>query len=140
MRILVKLSRYLSASRHRSPVATGIIPLAEMHSVVVFVDGADPGLEPTKIRIRKFFEGRSVSFVSARDKDLRTGSDVFIALNSTPSVDERYAAVWSTARFKIGRHQIPGQVYDMVVSDPGEEPSAVSSAFDVMSNLITHIE
>lgn len=140
MRLLVKLSRYLSARRHRSPVATGILPLADVHSVVVFVDGADQGLEPTKIRIQKFFEGRSVTFVSARDKNLRTSSDAFIAINSVPSVDERYAAVWSTARFKAGRHQLPGQVYDLVVSDPGEEPSPVSTAFEAMSNLITQIK
>ena len=140
MRLLVKLRRYLSASRHRSPVATGILPLKDIHSVVVFVDGADAGLEPLKIRIQKFVQGCSVKFVSARDKDLRTSSDAFIAINSTPSVDERYAAVWSTARFKVGRHQLPHQVYDLVVSDPGEEPAPVGTAFEVMSNLITQIK
>ncbi len=140
MKLFRTIARYLSIGSHRSSVPTGLLPLGEVRSVTVFTDGADQGLEPAKVRIRKFFGDRSVTFISALDKDIRTSSDVFIALNSKPSVDERYAASSSTARFKLGRHQLKGQIYDFVVTDPAEEPSTAGAAFDVMANLITHIK
>ncbi|MBO4743150.1 MAG: hypothetical protein J5533_05900 [Bacteroidales bacterium] len=142
MRLLTKLKRKLSIGRHRSKVPTGFLPLKEIHSVVVFVDGADEGLEPTKVRILKFFgdNGIKVRFISALDEDLRTSSDLFIALNGHKSVDEHYAAAASTARFKIGRHQLGRQLYDCVVADPTEEPVFVAAAFDYMTKLITQIK
>ena len=142
MKLLRKIKRYLCICGHRSTVPTGIIPLKDIRTAVIFVDGADVGLEPTKVRILKFFgdNGIKVRFISADDKDIRTSSDLFIALNGHKSIDERYAASSSTARFKVGRHQMPRQLYDFVVADPTDEPSPVASAFDLMLKLITHIQ
>lgn len=142
MKLLKKLARFFAISSHRSNVPTGFIPLRDMRSAVVFTDPADAGMEPLKVRIRKFFgdNGISTRFISAADKDIRTSSDIFIALNGHKSIDERYAAASSTARFKVGRHQLARQVYDFVVSDPTDEPVPVAAAFDVMLKLITSIK
>ena len=59
--IFTKLKRYLSVGRHRSKVPTGFIPLKEIKSVVVFADSSDPGLDPTKVRISKFFGDNGIS-------------------------------------------------------------------------------
>ena len=109
---------------------------------MVFVDSSDPGLEPTKVRITKFFGDNNikVKYISAADKDIRTSSDLFLAINGHVSVDEKYAASSSTARFKIGRHQLGRQIYDVVVADPTDEPVPVAAAFDYMTKLITNIK
>lgn len=142
MSIFTKIRRYLTLNSHRSKVPTGIIPLRQIKSVVVFVDSSDQGLEPTKLQINKFFGDNNirVRYVNASEKNLRTESDLFIALNGHKSVDEHYAAAASTARFKIGRHQLGRQLYDCVVADPTEEPVPVATAFDIMKNLITHVQ
>ena len=137
-----KIARRLCLRSHRSRTATGVMPLSEVYSVVVFTDDAATGLEPLKVAIKSFFAkgGAVVRFIRADDEDLRTSSDMFIALNSRPSIDERYAAMSSGARFKIGRHQFPGQVYDLVVADPGEEPASATEAFTLIQQLITSIK
>lgn len=142
MKLLRKIIRRLCLRAHRSHTATGVMPLSEVSSVVVFTDDSEAGLEPLKVNIKTFFAkgGAVVRFVRADDKDLRSSSDLFIALNSRPGIDERYAAVCSGARFKIGRHQFPGQVYDLVVKDPGEEPAAAADAFAMIQKLITSIQ
>ena len=142
MKLMRKLIRRLCLRSHRSHTATGVIPLSEVFSVVVYTDDSEAGLEPLKVNIKTFFAkgGAVVRFVRADDDDLRTTSDVFIALNSVPSIDERYAAVCSGARFKIGRHQFPGQIYDLVVTDHGEEPAPASEAFALIQKLITSIQ
>lgn len=142
MRLLTKLRRYLSIGSHRSKVPTGIVPLKEIRKAVVFVDTADDGLEPTKVRIKKFFgdNGISTTFISAADAKLRTQSDLFIAVNGHKSVDEEYAASASSARFKVGRHQLKRQVYDCVVADPTDQPVPVGAAFDLMMKVLTNIK
>lgn len=142
MRLLTKIRRYLSIGSHRSKVPTGIIPLKKIRKAVVFVDNADEGLEATKVRISKFFGDNHIStaFISAADADIRTKSDIFIAINGHKSVDEQYAASSSTARFKVGRHQLKRQIYDCVVADPTDEPVPVAEAFDLMMKLLANIK
>ena len=137
-----KIIRRVCLRAHRSHTATGVIPLSEVFSVVVYIDDSEAGLEPLKVNIKTFFAkgGAVVRFVRADDDDLRTSSDLFIALNPQPDIDERYAAVCSGARFKIGRHQFPGQVYDLVVKDPGEVPASAAEAFAMIQKLITSIK
>lgn len=141
MNLFKKFARLVCVRRHRSTVPTGLLPLSEVKSVVVFFDESDPYCEPLKIRIKEFFgkRGAAVQFVSEFDKDLRTESDLFIALNTKPSIDEKYAASCSRARFKVGRHQLKGKVYDFVVKDPTEEPEPVGAAFDVIEKMLTSI-
>ena len=136
-----KIARRFCLRSHRSRTATGVMPLSEVYSVVVFTDDAEAGREPLKVAIKSFFAkgGAVVRFIRADDEDLRTSSDMFVALNSRPSIDERYAAMSSGARFKIGRHQLRRSVYDFVVADPEEAQTNVSAVFDVIEKMITSI-
>lgn len=114
------IARFLLMRHHRSKTPTGILPLSELHSAVIMCDPKDPCPEKD---IKRFFEpyGISYSIISEFDKDIRTGSDIFISLTGETSISERYAAMSSTARFKVGRRQIKRDVYDLVVYNPAPE-------------------
>ena len=142
MKLLKKIIRLLCIGSHRSDVPTGFVPLSDVHSAVVFTDPGDQGQVGALAAAHKFFShlGISVKTITASDRDIRTRSDLFIALNSRKSIDERYAAASSTARFKIGRHQLRRQVYDVIVSDPDDVPAAADAAFRAISNILTTIK
>jgi len=141
MNLFRKLKRLFCIGRHRSTVPTGFLPLSEIRSAVIYMDLDESGGEPLKLRLKDFFgkQGIDLRLLSPHDKDIRTSSDLFIALNARPCIDERYAATSSTARFKIGRHQLRKGVYDFIVTDQEDAHAPVSSVFDVIVNLITSI-
>lgn len=142
MSLVRKLIRLFCTPSHRSQVQTGLLPLQDIKSATVFVDENEAGFEPLKLRIKEFFSSRGieVAFLSAFSKDIRSTSDLFIALNAKPSIDERYAAASSSARFKIGRHALKKGTYDFVVSDPQEAPAPVSEVFDVIEELLCSVK
>lgn len=142
MSLVRKLIRLFCTPSHRSQVQTGLLPLQDIKSATVFVDENEAGFEPLKLRIKEFFSSRGIEvvFLSAFSKDIRSTSDLFIALNAKPSIDERYAAASSSARFKIGRHALKKGTYDFVVSDPEEVPAPVSEVFDVIEKLLCSVK
>lgn len=142
MSLFRKLKRLFCIGRHRSTVPTGFLPLSEVRSAVIYTDPDESGVEPLKLRLKEFFGKRSIELklISPHDKDIRTSSDLFIALNARPCIDERYAASSSTARFKMGRHQLRRGVYDCIVTDQEDAQAPVSSVFDMIVNLLTSIQ
>ena len=142
MQLLKKIIRLLCTGSHRSTVPTGFVPLSDIRTVVIFSDPSDQGHVAALSSARTFFShcGISVQVITAADRNIRTKSDLFIAINGKKSIDERYAAAASTARFKIGRHQLRGQVYDVIVRDPDEEPAGSDAAFRAISNILTTIK
>lgn len=141
MKLKTKVKRWLFMRRHRSTVPTGLVPLSDMHSVVIYLDNADDLSEPHKTKIRRFYEdsGLSVRFLYADDESLRTESDLFICLSSEGGINERYAAGSSSARFKIGRHQLKRDVYDLVVTDNSPEPGPVLDAYQAIESYLLTI-
>ena len=137
-----KLIRFFAMRRHRSTVPTGLAPLSDLHSAVLFLDKPDDLEEPQKTAITRFFKqhGITLSFLYDDDEDLRTSSDLFISLSAIGGVNERYAATSSAARFKIGRHQLKGDVYDFVVTDGSPEPAQPMEAFKVVEHFILNIQ
>ena len=142
MSLYKKMIRLMCLRRHRSRIPTGFVPLSEVRTAVVFFDESDPHCEPLKLHIKDYFGKKEIEvrMISAFDRDIRTSSDLFIALNGRPGIDERYAACSSGARFKVGRHPIKGNVYDLVLTDTGEEPSDVADAFAAIENMLEKIQ
>ena len=67
--------------------------------------------------------------------------DLFISLAGNPDqFAAEYEARCSTARFKAGRHQLKGGVYDLVVSDTAPEPVAMKEAFEVIEKMLNNIK
>lgn len=134
------LLRLLLMRFHRSKVPTGIVPLSRIHSVVIYRDPREPVCER---EYHRFFDplGIEVTVISEFDRNIRTGSDLFIATSSFPSVSEKYAAISSTASFKVGRRQLKHRVYDLVVSDVDvEAPVSQTAAFAEICNLLKKIQ
>ena len=141
-KLIQKLLRRLCLRRHRSTVPTGLVPLSGLSSAVIYLDNPGDILESRKISISTFFKryGIQTSWMHSEDEDLRSSSDLFISLSSAHDINERYAAESSSARFKIGRSQLKGDVYDFVVTDNGPEPAPASEAFDVIEHFIVNIQ
>ena len=141
MKLVRKLIRLLCMRSHRSGVATGLVPMNELRSAVVFAGSNDPDRGLLERRVRAFMGAANINvqFVYPDSRNIRTDSDLFISLVPKSSIDERYAALSSTARFKVGRHQLSGGVYDLVVTDNESVSASSTDAFETISNLITNI-
>ena len=143
MNIWRKLKRFLCIGSHRSTVPTGLVPLKDLHSAVVYLLNQEDLTEPQKTAFTSFLRKyglTSTVFIASDALELRTSSDLFISLCPEDDINERYAATASTARFKIGRHQIKRGIYDFVVTDNGPEPVPVIEALEVIKHFITNIQ
>lgn len=68
------------------------------------------------------------------------GEDMFISLLGEDTFAVEYAARCSSARFKVGRKQLSGNVYDLVVSDSGSEPADQRKVFDAIMEFVEKIK
>ncbi len=137
-----KVVRWFCLGAHRSKVPTALMPLSDIRSAVVYVDAAEAYCEPFKLRLKDFFGKRGIELkiISEFDRDLRTASDFFLALNPLPCINEHYAASSSTARFKAGRHQFKREIYDLVVIDAPGAPLPMKDAFDAIEKMLINIK
>ncbi len=66
--------------------------------------------------------------------------DVFISLIKEPDFAIEYMARTSKARFKIGRKQLGGDLFDLVVSDPAGKDLSQLDSFNAMKNYLGKIQ
>ena len=66
--------------------------------------------------------------------------DVLISLLPGADFTAEFAARYCKARFKIGRVRLPGDVFDLVVSDPSGKTLSQAESFEAMKNLIGKIQ
>lgn len=66
--------------------------------------------------------------------------DLFISLIREPDFTLEYMSRTSGARFKIGRKQVDGKTFDMVISDPHEKPLSQLESFSAMKTFLTRIQ
>ena len=131
--------RFLLMRAHRSKVPTALVPLERVRSVVIYRDPKEPVCER---EFHKYFDplGIEVRIISEFDRNVRTSSDLFISTASASCVSERYAALSSTALFKVGRRQLRPDVYDLVVTDPDpENPVPQPVAFAQICQILDRI-
>lgn len=133
------LLRFVLLRRHRSKVPTGFVPLSDIRSVAVLRDPREYAIDAA---VNGFFGpyGIKVKFLSTQDKDLRTDEDLFITLLPLPDIDERYAAVSSTARFKVGTHTVGKNVLDLVVSATEGGDARQVALFEAVTSILTKIQ
>lgn len=142
MKLIRKFKRLLYLRRYRSTVPTGLVPLAELSSATVYMDLPENLSEPQKTTLASFFKqyGIGVSWLFADDEELRSDSDLFISLALSGDINEKCAAECSCARFKVGRHQLKGDVYDFVVTDKGPDPAPAMEAYEVIAHFLQNIK
>ncbi len=66
--------------------------------------------------------------------------DLFISLLPATSYPLEYMARCSKARFKVGRQQIPGEVFDLVVLDPASKKLSQREAFGEIVKLLETVQ
>lgn len=122
---------------HRSKVPTSFVPLDQISSVAVLRTEDEYGLDK---EINDFFNrfGIRVRLLSKRDKRLRTDEDLFISLLAERGMDETYAVECSTAKFKVGIHDIK-KYFDLTVVPPEGGDARQVAIFRVIADILQKI-
>ncbi|MBR4524682.1 MAG: hypothetical protein IKP15_03935 [Bacteroidales bacterium] len=156
---LVSFCRWMALRRGRSTVPTKLLPLAKVRVAKVFVDTTVPDEDPERVcrAVQQFFDYQGIPVLilcpAKRDVNWRgflkkrvRGShesrqdDLFISLAASPeNFAAEYEARCSTAIFKVGRCQLPGDVFDLVVAVPENGESSQLAAFSAIKDYLNKI-
>ena len=66
--------------------------------------------------------------------------DLFISLIKDPEFAIEYMARTSTAKFKIGRKQMEGNLFDLVINDPEDKQISQMESFKAIQSYLTKIQ
>ena len=66
--------------------------------------------------------------------------DLFISLINKDDFPIEFIAKTSTAHFKIGRRQLPGNTFDLVIKDPADKPYSEAEVFGEVVRFIDKIQ
>ena len=148
--------KYLKKFESKAP--TGILPMSQVKSAVAFIDVEDTSFEIFFFDFRKIgSEERLITSITntvlkkdldwcgkpSREKiDLMLGTeaDLFISLIRGTDYPLEFMAKCSQAKFKVGRVQLPGNTFDLIVSDPAERPLNEKESFDAMRQFLAKIK
>lgn len=154
--------RRRSLRRHACNEPTGILPLGEVRTVAVILDAADPSFEDCRQALRAFFSEHKMKgdlFITGTDdnnrkkecnwfgqpsreiisrlRDMR--ADLCISLLRDASFPVEFMVKCTPARFKIGRVQLPGSPFDLVVSDPAGQALSQLDSFHSIRQMLEKI-
>ena len=155
---ILALARAIAAWRGRSEVPTGLIPLKKVRRATVFVEALQAEEDPERISravsqyfaymeipVRILCPGKEdLNWMGYRKSALRAADpdpeDLFISLARSPeNFASEYEARCSRARFKVGRCQLPGDVFDLVVAESGDTRASQTAAFSSIKDYLTKI-
>lgn len=66
--------------------------------------------------------------------------DLFISLIKDPEFAIEYMARTSTAKFKIGRKQMDGNIFDLIISDPAGKDISQMESFNAIKTYLEKIK
>ena len=75
--------------------------------------------------------------IGRRHPFLSVGEDMFVSLYRQSSFTLEFIARCSRAKFKIGRSQLPGNIYDFIVEEPEDSQLDQIQAFDNIIDFIS---
>lgn len=152
------LLRRISLRRRRSDVPHGITPLTRLQCATVLIDAEEQDAEATAGAAKQFFgyHGIKVKLLSpgkgdcnvigglrksCRGESFPAGeAELFVSLlDREDNFLSDNEAVHSRAVFKVGRREIPGRVYDMVILPPDGEKASQSAVFAAFKEYISKI-
>ena len=156
---IVAFCRWIALRRDRSTVPTALLPLTKVHEAMVFVDTmtADEDSDRVCRAVQQFFDyqGIPVQILCPSKRDVNwwgylrkrvrgtrefRQEDLFISLAASP---DNFAAAFearcSTARFKVGRCQLSGEVFDLVVAVPENGEASQLAAFSAIKDYLNKI-
>ena len=124
-----------------SKVPTSLMPFSDISQVTVLLDAdAEDALETEK-KVKEFFSSKGIQLVlvPVRAKKLiRVYRETQVLISLVPNAAWRleYVVRRSRARFKAGRVQLPGEPFDLVVSDPEGRSFPQAEVFERMAELM----
>ena len=152
------LLRRIALGRRRSDVPHGITPLSHLRCATVLIDAEQQDAEATAGAARQFFGYHNIGVKilcpskddcniigglkkSRRGEPLAAGdAEIFISLlDREDNFLSDNEAVHSRAVFKVGRREIPGKVYDMIILPPDGEKASQSAVFSAFKEYIIKI-
>lgn len=152
------LIRHIMIRRHASHAPHGILPLSRIRCATVLVDPEDTEAEAVCSNIEQYFGERNISLHICRPvkKDLSIigcmknscrgegfpdrDAELFISLmDREDNFLSDYESSRSRAAFKIGRRQLPGKVFDIVVSDPEGSKACQEDVFEFIKEYLGKI-
>lgn len=158
MNPLKYLIRCLVMSRNRSTAAHCILPLSKITCATVLMDASAPDAEATSGAVKQFFDYQNVRLrlykPSPRDLNIAgclkrsyrgeplpaSETELFISLlDNEDNFLSDYESSHSTAAFKVGRRQLSGNVFDMVITSPAGEVSSQSAVFAAVKDYLSKI-
>ena len=155
----VLLLRAIALKRNESRSPHCLHPLREIKAATVLLDTAAEDTAAVKSAVKQYFDYHGITVrifcPGSRDLDLmgtlkrkvrgprldENAGEMFISLVD-PLADfcSEYEARCSRACFKVGRRQLPGDVFDLVILSPeGTEPPSQSAVFSEIKNYLNII-
>lgn len=152
------LVRRIALKKHASTVPTGLLPLSEVRKAVVLLSAMDPDVEIIRKEAKKFFEPFDIEvlFLAPMKWDINCfgwlkeksrcpegkerNEDLFISLEQDRDCFvAEYELKCSTARFKVSRFQLKGDVADISVFNPDGAIPRTPEAFSVIRDFLLRI-
>lgn len=137
-----------------APVPTGIAPLKGLGSAVVLYDPVEEGSAEAAERLAAFLKDSGIApelypieegNLNFYGKTKKTApqvpqTDLLISLVSGENFAEEYESRRSPARFKVGRRQLEGGLYDLVVAPPVWRETAPAEVVAEMEEILCKIK
>lgn len=152
---LTLLVRKIAVHKHASTAPTCILPMHDIRKATVFVD-MDADADFVSKDIKKFFGEYDipVQIVNPQKWDINLfgymkkpkmkemddwDADIFISLAGPENFTGEYASRCSRARFKVGRFDLPTNVYDIVIANREHQLPRQPVAFATIKEYLLKI-
>ena len=155
------IARKIAIKKHASTVPTGIVPMSQIRRATVFIDSFDADASPTRKAVKDYFDplGIAVKIICPQKWDINLfgwlkperpldgkdpgewNEDLFISMtNDDKFFASEYAARCSKAKFKVGRRQLKGKVFDLVVTNPEDKLPLQHVVFKCIVDYLNKIQ
>lgn len=141
--LIHRCSQHSFLKKNVSSVPTGLHPLSSFRSVAILIDPSGEDLESAMDTAGKYFGGLGIDvnfYCSKQDPEDVCTEDLLISLIDNTDFFVRFTATCSRAITKIGRVQIPGKVFDIVVNGSGDRKSNQDEALKAIIDLLPKIK
>lgn len=124
-----------------SKVPTSLMRLKDISQVTVLVDADAPDAAEAMDKVKTWFALKGIQLIVVpvfAKKRIKAYRNTQVLMSLIPGCDWRleYIVCRSRACFKIGRTQLPGEPFDLVVSDPAGTSYPQTEVFARMTELM----
>ena len=124
-----------------SKVPTSLMALSDISQVTVLIDADAPDAMEAMDKVKTYFAIKGIQLIVVpvfAKKRIKVHRNTQVFLSLVPGCDWRleYVVKRSRASFKIGRTQLPGEPFDLVVSDPASTSYPQTEVFARMMELV----